>query len=139
MLGYRAQDLYQLVHDVERYPEFLPGCVSARIESRQHAGQTEVVRARLGFRAKGLSDSFVTENHAEPGRRIEMRLVEGPFKRLHGFWEFQPLAENACKVRLVLELEFGSRLLEAGLSPWIDRAVGSVLDAFVQRARALLP
>lgn len=132
LLAFRAEDLFRLVGDIEAYPQFLPGCVSAQVES----ADAEVVCARLGFKVKGLSDSFATENRMLQGQRIEMRLVEGPFRSLAGTWEFQPLAERACKVTLRLSLDFGNRLLEKSLGPWIDRAVGGVMDAFKLRAEA---
>lgn len=133
LLTFSADELYRMVGDVESYPHFLPGCVSARVE---HAGGA-FVRARLGFRVKGLSDSFATENRMQHGSRIEMILLEGPFRHLSGAWEFQPLAERACKVTLRLSLEFGNRMLESTLTPWIDRAVLGVMDAFRQRAETI--
>jgi ribosome-associated toxin RatA of RatAB toxin-antitoxin module len=137
LLRFRAADMHQLVADIEAYPEFLPGCVSARIEQ----ADAEWVRARLGFRVKGLSDSFSTENRNEPlpdgASRIHMRLLDGPFRQLSGVWEFQPLADDACKVSLSLSLDFGNRLLESTLGPMIDRAVRGVMDAFRQRAETI--
>ena len=133
LLKFAAHDIYRLVGDVEAYPHFVPGCVSAQVE---HADGPQV-RARLGFRVKGLSDSFATENHHDDGSVIRMRLLEGPFRALDGHWQFQPLSEAACKVSLQLNLDFGNRLLETTLGPWIDRAVNSVMDAFRLRAEAL--
>lgn len=133
LLRFPAPAMYRLVGDIEAYPQFLPGCVSAVIES----SDPEQVRARLGFRVRGLSDSFATENRLEPGTRIHMRLVDGPFRQLAGAWEFLPLGDDACKVRLKLSLEFGNRMLESTLSPWLDRAVNGLIDAFRQRAEAL--
>ncbi|NKF23162.1 type II toxin-antitoxin system RatA family toxin [Solimonas marina] len=129
LLRHSARDMFALVGDVEAYPQFLPGCTSARIE---HA-QGQQVRARLGFRVRGLSDSFATQN--ELGEHdIRMRLLDGPFRQLCGQWHFTALDERACKVSLQLSLEFGNRLLEMTLSPWIDRAVNNVMDAFRIRA-----
>lgn len=133
LLKYAAQDMYVLVGDIEAYPQFLPGCVSATVE---HA-EGQQMRARLGFRVKGLSDSFATENLLDGGQLIRMRLLDGPFRMLQGQWNFQPLSEAACKVSLQLQLEFGNRLMDATLGPWIDRAVGSVMEAFRLRAEAL--
>lgn len=132
LLKYSAQDMFTLVGNVEAYPQFLPGCVSARVE---HAEGSQV-RARLGFRVKGLSDSFATENHLDK-HQIRMRLLDGPFRQLDGNWHFTPLSESACKVSLHLSLEFGNRLMEMTLTPWIDRAVNSVMDAFRLRADVL--
>lgn len=133
LLTYSAEELYQLVGDVEAYPQFLPGCVSARVEHTEAL----LVRARLGFKVKGLTDSFATENRMEQGRRIQMNLLEGPFRQLSGVWEFHPLTERACKVTLRISLEFGSRMLESTLTPLIDRAVGNLIDAFRQRAESV--
>ncbi|HEX4896412.1 MAG TPA: type II toxin-antitoxin system RatA family toxin [Solimonas sp.] len=137
LLRFRAQDLYALVADVEAYPQFLPGCTAARVEHREE----DRLRARLSFRVKGLSDSFATENQMTLGEggapSIRMRLVDGPFRQLSGAWEFQPLGEGACKVSLRLSLEFGNRVLEASLGPWVDRAVNGLIDAFRLRAEAL--
>ncbi|MES2489559.1 MAG: type II toxin-antitoxin system RatA family toxin [Pseudomonadota bacterium] len=133
LLTFSADELYRLVADIESYPQFLPGCVSAKVES---ADET-LVRARVGFRVKGLSDSFATENRMEQGTRIHMKLLEGPFKQLSGVWEFQPLAERACKVTLKISLEFGSRIMEGTLAPLINSAIGSVMDAFKQRAEVV--
>lgn len=125
--------MYRLVGRIEDYPQFVPGCVSARIEDE--SGERRL--ARLGFKVRGLSDSFATENHHENGNRIRMRLVDGPFRELSGHWEFLPLSEQACKVSLQLSLDFGNRMLEATLSPWVDRAVSQVMDAFRLRAQVL--
>lgn len=133
LLSFSAEEMFSLVSDIEAYPQFLPGCVSARIES----AEAELVQARLGFRIKGLNESFATQNRMIEGRRIEMKLLEGPFRRLSGVWEFLPLAEKACKVSLKLDLDFGSRLLEGTLGPLIDRAIGGIMDAFKARAGKL--
>jgi ribosome-associated toxin RatA of RatAB toxin-antitoxin module len=133
LLRFPAEAMYRLVGDIEAYPQFLPGCTAAAIE----ICEGERVRARLSFRVRGLSDSFATENLLEAGTRIRMRLVDGPFRQLVGAWEFLPLDERACKVTLKLSLEFGNRVLEATLGPWLDRAVNGVMDAFRRRAEAL--
>src|SRR3546814_2159045 len=82
---------------------------------------------------KGLTDSFATENHLDDNL-ISMRLLDGPFRQLDGNWHFTPLGDTACKVSLQLSLEFGNRLMEMTLTPWIDRAVNNVMDAFRLRA-----
>ena len=139
LMPFAAADLYGLVADVAAYPEFLPGCVSAQIESDELLQSGErLVRARLGFRVSALSDSFATENRMQPGRRIEMRLLQGPFRQLEGVWEFLALDERACKVSLALSVDFASRIMEATLAPWMDRAVNGIIDAFRQRAEQRL-
>lgn len=140
LMPFAAADLYGLVADVASYPEFLPGCVSAQLQSDELVGDDgqRLVRARVGFRVSALSDSFATENRMQLGRRIEMRLLEGPFRQLEGVWEFQALDERACKVSLALSVDFASRIMEATLAPWMDRAVNGIIDAFRQRAEQRL-
>lgn len=134
LLAFGAQQLCTLVNDVEAYPQFMPGCVSARVEAREG----DRIRARLGFRLRGLADTFSTENQVsllpDGSLRIQMNLLDGPFRQLAGVWDFQPLADDAAKVSLRLTLEFGNRLMETTLGPWLDRAINGVIDAFRQRA-----
>ena len=137
LLAFDAAQMLALVQDVAHYPQFLPGCTSAVVENSEGA----FVRARLGFRVKGLSDQFATENETsaqEDGSLfLKVRLLEGPFKRLDGEWRFLPLAERACKISLVVELDFGLRALELLLGSQMERAVSGVIDAFKMRAEAL--
>lgn len=132
LLRYPAPDMYALVSDIEAYPQFLPGCTAAVVEHREGS----LLRARLGFRMKGLSDTFATENRHEPGR-IDMRLVDGPFRALLGGWDFLPITDRACKVTLQIDVDFGNRLLETTLAPLMDRAALEVMEAFRLRAGAL--
>ena len=134
LMSFSAAELYALVADVAAYPQFLPGCTLAEVETDELRDGERWVRARVSFRVKGLSDSFATENRMQADQRIEMRLLEGPFRSLSGVWTFTPLAEQACKVSLSLSVDFANRLVEATLAPWIDRAVSGVIDAFRLRA-----
>ncbi|MDZ4077323.1 MULTISPECIES: type II toxin-antitoxin system RatA family toxin [Hydrocarboniphaga] len=134
LMPFSAAELYALVADVASYPQFLPGCTSADVEQDEQREGERWVKGRVSFKVKGLSDSFATENRMLDGQRIEMRLLEGPFRSLSGVWVFTPLAEQACKVSLSMSVDFASRLVEATLAPWIDRAVGGVIDAFRLRA-----
>lgn len=137
LLGFTATQMLALVQDVESYPAFLPGCVAATVEAREGARS----RARLSFRLKGLSDEFATENElreTEPGlSTLEMRLLRGPFKRLSGQWRFQRLSDDACKVSLAVQLEFGALALEKLFLGSLDRAVGELMSAFKARAETL--
>lgn len=137
LLAFDAAQMLALVQDVVHYPQFLPGCTSAVIEQ----SELSRVRARLGFRVKGLTDQFATENvvsrQDDGSLLLKMRLLEGPFKRLDGEWRFLPLAEQACKISLVVELDFGLRALESLLASQMERAVSAVIEAFKTRAEAL--
>ncbi len=126
-----AMDFYALVEAIESYPRFLPWCAAAEVRERA-PGRTV---ATLTLAAKGVRQSFTTENSNVPGRSIDMRLVEGPFKRFAAAWRFMPLEANACKVEFSLEYEFSSRVVAAALQPVFSRLAGSTVDAFTRRVR----
>ena len=89
-----ADALYALVEDIESYPEFLPWCAAAQVRERTPARTI----ATLTLGAKGVRQSLTTENANTPGRAIEMRLLEWPFKRFAAAWRFTPLAARASKI-----------------------------------------
>lgn len=126
-----AERLYELIIDIERYPEFVPGCTRARIEER---GASEVV-ATLGVKRGGLDTEFTTRNTLEPGRSVTMRLVRGPFRALEGVWSLRPLGEAGCEVTLTLRFEFSNRLAGVMFAPVFEETAKSLVDAFVARAK----
>lgn len=125
--------LYALITDIERYPEFVPGCSYAKIEQ---PGEREVV-ATLGVRRGGLETRFTTRNTLEPDRAVVMRLERGPFRTLEGEWTLQPMGDVGCTVTLRLRFEFDSRLTGMMLTPVIEQTASSLVDAFVARAREI--
>jgi len=133
ILPYPAQQLYQMVNDVERYPEFLPWCSKTRLISADDTSMcAEVTASRAG-----LSHSFVTSNQLVPNERVEINLVKGPFKHLHGIWEFKQLSEAACKMSLELEFDYSGMLIKATLGTLFTHAANTMVDAFCQRAKEL--
>ena len=126
-----ADKLYGLITDIERYPEFVPGCKLARIESQSEG----VVVATLGVRRGALDAEFTTCNRLDPGRAVEMRLVRGPFKSLEGLWTIKPIGDAGCEVTLRLRFEFANRLAGVMLTPIFEDTAKSLVDAFVARAR----
>jgi len=122
--------MYALVEDIEAYPQFLPWCAAAEVHERQ-PGRT---RATLAIGVAGLRHNFTTLNENRPGEAIEMRLVEGPFRRFAGEWRFVPLGPHACRIEFTLQYEFSSRSLRILLSPLFDGIADSMVDAFVRRA-----
>jgi ribosome-associated toxin RatA of RatAB toxin-antitoxin module len=127
-----AAAFYALVEDIESYPAFLPWCAAAEVLERA-PGRTV---ATLTLAMKGLRQSFTTENRNEPGRAIEMRLLEGPFKRFAGHWRFTPLSPEATKAEFALEYEFSSRVVAALLEPVFGRLADETVSAFVRRISA---
>jgi len=127
-----ADAFYALVEDIEAYPSFLPWCAAARVRERA-PGRTV---ATLTLAAKGLRHSFTTENANQPGRAIDMRLLEGPFRHFAARWRFAPLGAHAARVEFAMEYEFSSRLVSAILGPVFARLADDTVTAFVRRIEA---
>jgi ribosome-associated toxin RatA of RatAB toxin-antitoxin module len=125
--------MYRLVDDIERYPEFVPGCSSAQVLARS---ATEVV-ARLAVRRGPLRTQFTTRNRLDPGRSVHMQLVEGPFKELEGSWHFTPVAGSGCRIEFKLRFQFSSALKSALFEPLFEEAQAELVRAFVARAQSL--
>ncbi|MEQ1880279.1 MAG: type II toxin-antitoxin system RatA family toxin [Burkholderiales bacterium] len=133
LIEYSAGQMYALVDDIERYPQFLPWCGGSEVTLRE----ANKVQATLHINYHGIKQSFSTENRTRPGESIEVSLVKGPFRQLNGHWRFIPLAEEACKVEFKLSYEFSSRILETIIGPVFSVIANSFIEAFVKRARQL--
>ncbi len=133
LVPYSAADMYRLVDDVDAYPEFLPWCGGGQELSRTE----DEVRARIEIAFGAVHKSFTTLNRLQKNKMIEMSLVDGPFKHLHGFWRFEALDEKACKVSLDMEYEFSNRLVGMALGPAFNQIANSMMDAFCKRAEAI--
>jgi ribosome-associated toxin RatA of RatAB toxin-antitoxin module len=130
LVPYSPAQMFALVDGIEAYPEFLPWCKSTRILSRSE----DEVRATIELSKGGVEKAFTTCNRNQKNKMIEMRLIEGPFKRLEGFWRFDALGDDGCKVSLDLEFEFASRILGMVVGPVFSQIANSLVDAFQQRA-----
>lgn len=130
LVPYSAQQMYDLVADVDRYREFLPWCSDSTVLSRD----ADEMRARIVIAKAGIERPFATVNRLQPGKMMEMRLLEGPFKQLEGFWRFQPLREDACKVSLDLDFEFSSKVISLAFGKIFTQIANTLVDAFVRRA-----
>lgn len=133
LVPYSAEEMYALVADVESYGQFLPWCGGARVLERQ----PDSVTASVVIAYRGVNKAFTTRNRLDPGRGMTLQLVDGPFRRLHGEWRFEPLDERACKVSLDLEFEFENRLIALAVGPVFESIANSLVDSFRQRAREL--
>ncbi len=123
--------MYQLVNDIASYPRFLPWCTSARVVSSK---ENEVVAA-LGIKRGPLRAEFTTRNLLEPDKRVLMQLVSGPFRVLEGLWTFTPLGDLGCRVEFEMRFEFSIRVAGTLFEPLFEDTAGSLVDAFVRRAR----
>lgn len=131
LVRHSADAMYALVNDIESYPDYLSGCVGAEVLRREEG----LMEARLDLAKAGMRYSFTTRNRLVPPHRVELSLVEGPFKRFEGYWQFQPLAERASKVTLELDFEMaGGRLLGFASKPIFHGIANEMVDALVRRA-----
>jgi ribosome-associated toxin RatA of RatAB toxin-antitoxin module len=125
--------MFALINDIERYPEFVPWCTRARIEERS---EREIV-ATLGVRRGPLRAEFTTRNELDPPTRIALRLVRGPFRELEGQWVLTPIGTTGSRIELQLRFAFSSTLSGALFEPVFEHTAGSLVDAFVVRARTV--
>jgi ribosome-associated toxin RatA of RatAB toxin-antitoxin module len=134
LIWYSPQEMYVLVTDVARYPEFLPWCDHSHVIEENDTGMT----AEVGISFGGVRQTFTTCNVHTPPNRIDLQLVKGPFSKLDGQWNFLPLgdgSQRACKVELVLNYGFDNATLGKLVGPVFDKIAANLVDAFVKRAQ----
>lgn len=133
IVPYSTEQMYDLVNNIERYPEFLPWCVASTILSRNE----DEVYATLILSYGGLRKSFSTCNRLQKNKMIEIRLVDGPLSQLEGFWRFEAISETSSQVLLDLEFEIAHKLLNLPFQAIFHQIANSLVDAFHQRAIAI--
>lgn len=133
LLPYSAEQMYNLVNDYQRYPEFLPGCIASRTINQGELALT----AELTISKAGISQSFSTRNTMLPNRQIVMELLEGPFKSLNGKWLFEPFDEQSCQISFNLNFEFANPLISMLFSKIFEQLTLQMIDAFKQRAKEI--
>jgi len=133
LIWYSAEEMFGLVTDVAKYPEFLPWCDHASVLAPEPDG----MKAEIGIAFAGIHQTFTTRNQHVAGREVRMKLVDGPFSNLDGHWKFTPLGQGgqrACKVDLELHYSFKNVALATMVGPVFDKIAGTMVDAFVKRA-----
>jgi len=131
LVPFGADKMFSLVNDIASYPKFLPWCKSTQIHSEQ---ETEM-RASIEMAKAGLHKSFTTKNRLQKNKTIEMQLVKGPFKHLQGYWKFERLDNDACKISLDIEFEFSNKILSMTIGPIFTQICNTLLESFVKRAQ----
>jgi ribosome-associated toxin RatA of RatAB toxin-antitoxin module len=129
-VSYSASQMFALVEKVEDYPLFLPWCGQVDVSERT---DTELM-ATLSINFHGVKQKFTTKNKNVPPHLMEMSLVDGPFKHLHGSWKFVELRADACKIEFDLQYDFSSKLLEHIIGPVFSKIANSFVDSFCARA-----
>lgn len=134
LVSYTAEQMFALVEDIERYPQFLPWVAAAQLLERT---PQEVV-GRLEMHRAGMREIVTTRNVLTPPREITLALVAGPFKTLEGRWTFEPIgADRGTRVSLSIRFEFANSMLNLLLSRSFEKSCNELVDAFVARARAV--
>ncbi|MER2490529.1 type II toxin-antitoxin system RatA family toxin [Catenovulum sediminis] len=130
LVMHSAKEMYDLVNDVEHYPEFVPDCIAVKLLSRSD----NELKASLQIGKAGIGKWFTTHNTMQENHSVKIDLIDGPFKKLVGLWQFQELDEAACKVVLDLEFEFSSKLIEMAFGSVFNHMANQMVKAFTDRA-----
>jgi ribosome-associated toxin RatA of RatAB toxin-antitoxin module len=131
LVKYSARQMFDLVNDIEAYPQFLPWCSGSRIIKRED----DVVEAELMISKGGFKKSFSTQNKIDMGGRITVSLLNGPFSRLDGVWNFMPLREDASKISLDLEFEMSGVLANLAFGAVFNQICNTMVASFTSRAK----
>jgi coenzyme Q-binding protein COQ10 len=133
-LPYSREQMFDLVADVERYPEFLPWCVACRIR-QQDSPDAFVADLIIGF--KFVRERFTSRVKLGRPDRIDVNYKEGPFSYLTNHWSFEPAADGHCIIDFYIDFEFRSRTLQRLIGRLFNEAVKRMVNAFERRARVL--
>ena len=127
---YTADQMYDLVYDINSYSKFIPLCISSEVheeqDNRSRATMT-IAKGKIGF-------EFTTVNIMEKGRSISINLEKGPFKSLKGVWHFTPLGTDECIISLHFEFEFSNKLLDVALGGLFKQFCDSMVELFRKQA-----
>ena len=135
MVTFTAKQMFDLVNDVGRYPEFLPWCAGARVEDVSATERIAALKVARGV----LQTEFTTRNTLRQDSQIHMRLLHGPFRDLIGEWRFDPIGTRGSRVHFRVEFEFKNRLTASAFNAVFEAMCGTIIDAFVLRAQTMYP
>ncbi len=133
LVKYSAQQMFDLVNDIEAYPQFLPWCSGSRIIKRDH----NIVEAELLISKGGFKKSFSTRNKVDSCGKITVSLLDGPFSYLEGVWNFMPLREDASKISLDLEFEMSGKLASLAFGAVFNQICNTMVSSFTNRAKQI--
>lgn len=133
LVKYSAQQMFDLVNDIEAYPKFLPWCSGSRIIRRED----DIVEAELLIAKGGFKKAFSTRNKIDNGRSMTVSLLDGPFSFLEGTWDFVPLREDASKISLNMEFEMPGKLASLTFGAIFNQSCNTMVGSFTARAKAV--
>lgn len=132
-LPYSAEQMFDLVADVARYPEFLPWVIATRVRSNN--GAEMVVDMLVGFKA--LREKFTSRVLLDRPGRLEVIYIDGPMRDLDNVWHFHPLPDGGCEIDFHVEFVFKNKMFEMLAGQYFDRAFRKMVAAFEARANEL--
>ena len=127
---FNQKEIFQLIDDVEHYPDFLPWCGGSKVIKRTK----KITEATIEINFKGVKQSFTTRNLKKPFEIMEINLVDGPFKKLTGSWKFTNIDKKSCKIELCLMYEFNNLILEKLIGPIFNIIANTFIDEFIKEA-----
>ncbi len=130
IVHHSADQMFNLVDHIEDYPLFLPWCGGSQVIERND----EITKASILIKYSGVNQSFTTQNTKDFPHRIDLKLIDGPFKVLEGFWIFTPINEDACSIEFHLHYEFSNFILDKLISPIFSKIANTFVDSFVIQA-----
>lgn len=130
---YTPAQMYALVSDVANYKNYLPWCPSSEILKTEN----NKIVARVDISYLKVKAHFTTENINTQNERIDMNLVDGPFKHLQGHWKFIPLGENGSKIEFKLDYKFSNIIIEKVIGTVFELVIKSIVDSFVKKAHEI--
>ncbi|WP_294832658.1 type II toxin-antitoxin system RatA family toxin [uncultured Gilliamella sp.] len=130
---YSVEQMFALVNDIAKYPEFVPDCIASGIIKKQD----NIIAAFIEVEKFGFKKSFTTLNQLNEPNSIDITLLEGPFKHLTGQWLFTPIEQNRSKISFRLDFEFKNKLLDLTFTPVFKEVMTNMVNAFSQRARQI--
>ena len=137
VVPYTADQMYRIVADVERYPEFLPWVRALHIVSREQVKGRDVLKARMTVGFRSFRESYTSRVNLDPaGRTIDVVQTDGPFRVLENHWRFTPEGAG-CRIDFSIQFEFRNPILNAVAGAAFGRVMLKTEDAFIDRARDL--
>jgi ribosome-associated toxin RatA of RatAB toxin-antitoxin module len=130
IVNHSTDQMFNLVDRIEDYPLFLPWCGGSQIIERND----KITKASIHIKYSGVNQSFTTQNTKNYPHRIDLKLINGPFKKLEGFWVFKPINQDGCHIEFQLHYEFSNFILDKLISPVFSQIANAFVDGFVTQA-----
>jgi ribosome-associated toxin RatA of RatAB toxin-antitoxin module len=130
LVKYSPAQMFDLVNEVEAYPKRFPWCAGAEVLER---GENMLV-ARLDLKFAGFRQSFTTRNTVDPPHRLQMSLVDGPFRSLEGVWDFVALGDSGCKISFALDFDYAGKLGGTALRLGFQGLASRMVEDFCREA-----